>query len=61
MRFSSLNLFAKSQNILRLKGRFSNSLLEYEQKYPIISRDYESLFTKLLIVKVRYIKELYLG
>ena len=48
--FSSLNLFEDCQNILWLKGRFGNSLLEYDQKYPIILRGYESLFTRLLIV-----------
>ena len=35
---SSLNWFADCQNILQLKGRFANSLLEYLQKYPIILR-----------------------
>ena len=48
--FSSLNLFEGSQNILWLKGRSGNSLLEDDQKYPIILRGYESLFTILLIV-----------
>ena len=48
--FSSLNLFEGSQNILRLKGRSGNSLLEDDQKYPIKLRGYESLFTRLLIV-----------
>ena len=33
-----------------MKGRFGNSLLEYDQKYPIILRGHESLFTRLLIV-----------
>ena len=48
--FLSLNLFEDSQNILQLKGRFGNSLLEYDQKYPIILRGYESLFRRLFIV-----------
>ena len=48
--FSSLNLFEDCQNILRFKGRFGNSLLEYYQKYPIILRGYECLFTRWLIV-----------
>ena len=34
--FSSLNLFEDCQNILLLKGRFGHSLLECDQKYPII-------------------------
>ena len=46
--FLSLNLFEDCQNILRLKGRFGNSLLEYDQEYPIVLRGYESLL--LLIV-----------
>ena len=33
-----------------MKGRYGNSLLEYDQKYPIILLGYESLFTRLLIV-----------
>ena len=48
--FLSLNLFEDCQNILRLKGRFGNSLLEYDQKYPVILHGYESLFTRLLMV-----------
>ena len=47
--FSSLILFEDSKNILRLKIRFGNSLLEWDQKYPIILRGYESLIMKLLI------------
>ena len=35
--FLSLDLLEDFQNILRLKRRFGNSLLEHEQKYPIIS------------------------
>ena len=31
--FWSLNLFEDCQNILRLKGKFGNLLLEYDQKY----------------------------
>ena len=48
--FSSLNSFEDSQNILQLKVRFGNSLLEFDQKYPVMLRGYESLFMKLLIV-----------
>ena len=47
--FWSLNLFEDCQNISRLKGKFGNLLLEYDQKYPIILHGYESLFTRLLI------------
>ena len=46
----SLDLFEDYQNILLLEGRFGNSLLEYDQKYPNLLRGYESLFTRSLIV-----------
>ena len=35
-----------------MKGRSGNSLLEYDQKYPIILGGYKSLFTRLLIADV---------
>ncbi|XP_065652958.1 uncharacterized protein LOC136080271 [Hydra vulgaris] len=44
-----LDLFIDEHNILRLKGRFENSLLEYAEKYPIILRSY-SHFTKLIVL-----------
>ena len=47
--YSSLKLFEDSMQMLRLKGRFGNTLLDYEQKYPIILRGGDSSFTKLLI------------
>ena len=47
--YSSLKLFEDSKQILHLKGRFGNTLLDYEQKYTIILRDGDSSFTKLLI------------
>ena len=54
-----LNWFEDCQNILQLKGRFGNSLLEYFQNYPIILRGYESLFTRLLMrIKGHYIEGL---
>ena len=44
-----LDLFIDEHNILRLKGRFENSLLEYAEKYPIILRSY-SHFTKIIVL-----------
>ncbi|XP_065658112.1 uncharacterized protein LOC136082626 [Hydra vulgaris] len=44
-----LDLFIDEHNILRLKRRFENSLLEYAEKYPIILRSY-SHFTKLIVL-----------
>ena len=35
---SSMNLFEDNDGLLRLKGRFANPALEYEQQYPIILR-----------------------
>ena len=46
---SSLKLVEVLKQMLRLKGRFGNTLLDYEQKYPIILRGGDSSFTKLLI------------
>ena len=46
---SSLKLFEVLKQMLRLKGRIGNTLLDYEQKYPIILRGGDSSFTKLLI------------
>ena len=47
--YSSLKLFEDSKQMLRLKGRFGNTLVDYKQKYPIILRGGDSSFTKLLI------------
>lgn len=60
--FSLLSLFEDSVKTMRLKGRLGDSLLEYQQEYPIILYGYQSLFTKSLIVnayqKILYTKEL---
>lgn len=45
---SSLKLFCDSSGLFRLKGRFANSDLIYEQQHPIILRS-DSHFTKLVI------------
>ncbi|XP_065665735.1 uncharacterized protein LOC136087157 [Hydra vulgaris] len=56
-----LDLFIDEHNILRLKGRFENSLLEYAEKYPIILRSY-SHFTKLIVLAAHErVKHLRLG
>ena len=45
---ASLNLFDDKAGLLRLKGRFANSKLRYEQQYPALLRS-DSHFTKLII------------
>ena len=45
----SLNLFDDAERLLRLKGRFGNSSLEYDVKYPILLRSGQSYFTKLIV------------
>ena len=56
-----LDLFIDEHNILRLKGRFEKSLLEYAEKYPIILRSY-SHFTKLIVLAAHErVKHLRLG
>ena len=45
---ASLNLFDDKDGLLRLKGRFANSKLTYEQQYPVLLRG-DSHFTKLII------------
>ena len=45
---ASLNLFDDKDGLLRLKGRFANSKLRYEQQYPVLLRS-DSHFTKLII------------
>ena len=47
--YASLKLFEDSRAVLRLKGRFENSLMSYDEKYPIILRS-DSYFTKLLVL-----------
>ena len=45
---ASLNLFDDKDGLLRLKGRFANSKLRYEQQYPVLLRS-DSHFTSLII------------
>ena len=45
----SLKLFTDDNGFLRLKGRFANSLMDYDRKYPLILRSNDSQFTKLVI------------
>ena len=47
---ASLQLFEDGDAILRLKGRFANSALEYERQHPIILRGKDSCFTHLVIL-----------
>ena len=46
---ASLKLFEEN-DILRLKGRFTNASLEFNRKYPILLRGGESYFTKLVVL-----------
>ena len=46
---SSLKLFKDADGLLRLRGRFNNSTLDYNVKYPILLRGKESRFTQLVI------------
>ena len=45
---SSLNLFEDNKGLLRLRGRFGNSTMQYEEKYPLLLRT-DGIFTKLVI------------
>ena len=45
---NSLNLF-EDDGILRLKGRFQNSSLEFSAKFPVLIRGKESYFTRLVV------------
>ena len=48
---TSLKLFNDSFGLLRLKGRFENALMNYEEKHPLILRSAaDSYFTKLIII-----------
>lgn len=51
---SSLKLFVDDATCYRLRGRFGNSMLERDKKYPLILRGIESSFTKLLIEDSHY-------
>ena len=46
---SSLRLFESEDGLLRLRGRFANSSLQYQEQYPIILRNKDSHFTRLII------------
>ena len=46
---SSLRLLESEDELLRLRGRFSNSSLQCQEQYPIILRNKDSHFTRLII------------
>ncbi|MEM7299092.1 MAG: reverse transcriptase domain-containing protein, partial [Bacteroidota bacterium] len=46
---ASLNLFKDTNGIFRLRGRFANSDLTYDEKYPVLL-DSSSQFTKLIVL-----------
>ena len=46
---SSLRLFESEDGLLRLQGRCANSSLQYQEQYPIILRNKDSHFTRLII------------
>ncbi|XP_065642877.1 uncharacterized protein LOC136074482 [Hydra vulgaris] len=48
---SSLKSFTDEQNVMRLKGRFGNSILSYNKKYPIILRDGQHSYFTVLIIR----------
>ena len=47
-----MRLFEDNVGLMRLKGRFANSSLEYEEQHPVIlcSKD-SSYFTRLIILE----------
>ena len=46
-----LKLFVDALELLRLKGRFDNATLQYDDKHPLILRSLEnSFFRKLIII-----------
>ena len=48
---ASLRLFEDKIGLMRLKGRFANSSLEYEEQHPVILRSKDnSYFTRLIIL-----------
>ncbi|CAB3986889.1 Hypothetical predicted protein [Paramuricea clavata] len=48
---ASLRLFEDKVGLMRLKGRFANSSLEYEEQHPVILRSKDnSYFTRLIIL-----------
>ena len=47
----SLKLYVDTLGLLRLKGRFKNAPLDYDEKHPLILRTLENrFFTKLIIL-----------
>ena len=47
----SLKLYVDTLGLLRLKGRFKNAALDYDEKHPLILRSLENrFFTKLIIL-----------
>ena len=47
----SLKLYMDTLGLLRLKGRFKNAPLDYDEKHPLILRTLENrFFTKLIIL-----------
>ena len=50
----SLKLYVDTLGLLRLKGRFKNAALDYDEKHPLILRSLENrFFTKLIILHPR--------
>ncbi|CAB4013065.1 Hypothetical predicted protein [Paramuricea clavata] len=47
---ASLQLFEDKNKILRLRGRFANTTLTFEEQYPIILGNKQSHFTRLIIL-----------
>ena len=46
-----LKLYVDTLGLLRLKGRFKNAALDYDEKHPLILRSLENrFFTKLIIL-----------
>ncbi|XP_065664477.1 uncharacterized protein LOC136086131 [Hydra vulgaris] len=58
---SLLKLFTDKQNVLRLKGRFKNSILNYNKKYPIILRDGQHGYFTVLIFRDAYERVMHHG
>lgn len=48
--YASLKLFKDGHEIFRLRGRFSNADLKYDQKHPILMRDGSSYITRLFVL-----------
>ena len=46
----SLKLYVDTLGLLRLKGRFKNAALDYDEKHPLILRSLENRFFTMLII-----------